>query len=67
MEELSESTQEYYQQIVEKEIAVMPVKATLPLLCAFVGLIIFFMSVPLVQIMNINTHRNTSVQTTMEP
>ena len=67
MEELSDSTQEYYQQIVEKEIAVMPVKATLPLLCAFVGLIIFFMSVPVVQIMNINTHRNTSVQTTMEP
>lgn len=54
MKELSDSTQEYYQQIVEKEIAVLPVKATLPLLFAFIGLIIFFLSVPLTQIMSMN-------------
>ncbi|MGI6680281.1 MAG: hypothetical protein ACOX3T_02150 [Bdellovibrionota bacterium] len=55
MEELSDSTQEYYQQLVEKEIAVLPVKATLPLLCAFIGLIIFFLSVPLTQIMTMES------------
>ena len=55
MEELSDSTQEYYQQTVEKEISVMPVKATLPLLVAFIGLITFFLSVPLTQIMTMDT------------
>lgn len=49
MEELSDSTQNYYQEVVENEIAALPVKATIPLLCSFLGLILFFLAVPMVQ------------------
>ncbi len=55
MEELSDSTQAYYQEVVEKEIAALPIKATLPLLCAFLGLILFFLAVPLTQLLGMNT------------
>lgn len=55
LRELSDSTQLYYQESVEEEIAKMPVKATLPLLCTFAGLIIFFLTAPLMQVMDITT------------
>ncbi|NMC62578.1 MAG: hypothetical protein GYA55_05350 [SAR324 cluster bacterium] len=55
LRELSDATQAYYQETVELEIAKMPIKATLPLVLTFAGLIIFFISIPLVQISNI-TH-----------
>lgn len=55
MEELSDSTQAYYQEVVENEIASLPIKATLPLLCSFLGLILFFLAVPLTQLLGMNT------------
>lgn len=51
LRELSDSTQLYYQESVEEEIAKMPVKATMPLLCTFAGLIIFFITSPMIQVL----------------
>jgi len=56
LRELSDSTQLYYQETVEEEIAKLPVKATLPLLFTFAGLIIFFITAPLMQVMEITGH-----------
>jgi Flp pilus assembly protein TadB len=53
LRELSDSTQLYYQETVEEEIAGMPVKATLPLLCTFAGLILFFITSPLIQVLGL--------------
>lgn len=50
LRELSDSTQLYYQESVEEEIAKLPVKATMPLLCTFAGLIVCFITTPLIQI-----------------
>ena len=55
LKELSDSTQLYYQDVVEEEIAKMPVKATLPLLCTFAGLIVCFISSPLIQVLGMTT------------
>lgn len=55
LRELSDSTQLYFQESVEEEIARMPVKATMPLLCTFAGLIICFLTVPIVQIVSLTT------------
>ena len=52
LRELSDSTQLYFQESIEEEIAKMPVKATAPLLCTFAGLLIFFLASPLVQIIS---------------
>lgn len=51
LKELSDSTQLYYQETIEEEIAGLPVKATAPLLVTFVGLIIFFITPPMMQIL----------------
>jgi len=53
LRELSDSTQLYYQETVEEEIASLPVKATMPLLCTFAGLIIFFITSPLIQVLTL--------------
>lgn len=53
LRELSDSTQLYYQETVEEEIAKLPVKATAPLVCTFAGLILFFITSPVVQVMKI--------------
>lgn len=50
LRELSDSTQNYFQESVEEDIAKMPVRATLPLLCTFAGLVIFFLAQPLTQV-----------------
>ena len=55
LRELSDATQLYYQETVELEIAKMPVKATIPLVLTFAGLIIFFITTPMVQIRTIST------------
>lgn len=55
LRELSDSTQLYYQESVEEEIAKLPVKATLPLLCAFAGLITFFLTAPMMQVLEITS------------
>jgi len=51
LRELSDSTQLYYQESVEEEIAKLPVKATMPLLCTFAGLVIFFITSPIIQVL----------------
>lgn len=50
LRELSDATQLYYQESVEEEIAKLPVRATLPLVCTFAGLMTFFLASPLIQI-----------------
>jgi Flp pilus assembly protein TadB len=50
LRELSDATQLSYQERVEEEIAKLPVKAVLPLVITFTGLIICFLTVPLVQV-----------------
>ena len=52
LKELSDATQLQYQDSVEEEIAKLPVKATAPLVLTFAGLILFFLSSPLVQIIS---------------
>ena len=51
LRELADATQLYYQETVEEEIAKLPVKATMPLLLMFAGLVISFMVNPLMTIM----------------
>lgn len=53
LRELSDATQLYYQESIEEEIAGMPVKATMPLLCTFAGLIVCFLTSPIIQVMGI--------------
>ena len=50
LKELSDATQTHYQESVEEEIAKLPVKAVLPLLLTFTGLIICFLTVPVLQV-----------------
>jgi Flp pilus assembly protein TadB len=56
LRELSDSTQLYYQETVDEQIAKLPVKATLPLVLTFAGLVIFFMTSPLIQIMKLSSN-----------
>jgi hypothetical protein len=53
LRELSHSTQLHFQESVEERIAKLPVKATAPLLCTFTGLIVCFITVPLMQVMHL--------------
>jgi len=53
LRELSHSTQLYFQESVEERIAKLPIKATAPLLCTFTGLIICFITTPLIQVMSL--------------
>lgn len=48
--ELSDATQQFYQEKVEEEIAKLPAKATLPLLCIFAGVIICFIVFPFMRL-----------------
>ena len=52
LRELSDSTQNYFQETVEEEIAKLPVRATVPLLLMFAGLIISFLVNPILAVMN---------------
>ena len=53
LKELSDATQLGYQELIEEEVAKMPVKATMPLLCTFAGLILCFLTAPLIQVINL--------------
>jgi Flp pilus assembly protein TadB len=55
LRELSDSTQAYFQETIEEQIAKLPVKATMPLMLTFAGLVIFFMTSPMMQIMKLTT------------
>ncbi|MEY4669034.1 MAG: hypothetical protein RL518_1733 [Pseudomonadota bacterium] len=50
LKELSDATQTQYQESVEEEIAKLPVRAVVPLMLTFTGLIICFLTVPVVQV-----------------
>jgi len=50
LRELANSTQLYYQETAEEEIARLPVQATMPLLMTFAGLLLCFMTAPLIQV-----------------
>jgi Flp pilus assembly protein TadB len=50
LKELSDATQVAYQETVEEQIAKLPVKAVLPLVLTFTGLIVCFLTIPLMQI-----------------
>lgn len=50
LRELSDATQLQYQEILEEEIAALPIKATMPLVLVFAGLVICFLTGPIVQI-----------------
>lgn len=50
LRELSDATQSYFQETVEEDIAKTPVKATFPLVLTFVGLIICFLTIPIIQV-----------------
>ena len=65
LRELSDSTQLYYQETIEEEIAKMPVKATLPLLITFAGLIICFITIPLTQVMTFTSKAKPDAEQSM--
>lgn len=50
LKELSDATQTQYQETVEEDIAKLPVKAVVPLILTFTGLIVCFLTVPVMQI-----------------
>jgi Flp pilus assembly protein TadB len=50
LKELSDATQAAFQESVDEQIARLPVKAVLPLVVTFAGLILCFVTVPLLQI-----------------
>jgi pilus assembly protein TadC len=55
LKELSDATQSHYQDTVEEAIAKLPVKAVLPLVFTFAGLIVCFLTVPLVQVSSLTS------------
>lgn len=55
LRELSDATQLHYQDRVEEDLAKLPVKGILPLVLTFAGLIICFLTIPLVQVAAIST------------
>lgn len=50
LKELSDATQTQYQETVEEDIAKLPVKAVVPLILTFTGLIVCFLTIPVLQI-----------------
>lgn len=49
LSELADATQSYYQESVEEQIATLPVKATLPLVIVFGGLLVILLTSPIIQ------------------
>jgi Flp pilus assembly protein TadB len=50
LKELADATQTAYQETIEEQIAKLPVKAVVPLVLTFTGLIVCFLTVPLLQL-----------------
>lgn len=67
LRELSDSTQLYFQETIEERVAKLPVKATAPLLCTFAGLLICFVTVPIVQVMEITKKGEVSTIEAAKP
>lgn len=57
LSELADATQTFYEDKIEEEIAGLPVKATLPLVFIFAGVLLLFMTPPILEV----------VQTTLRP
>lgn len=55
LRELSNATQLQYQENIEEQIAKLPVKATMPLVVIFAGLILFFVTAPVIQVISITS------------
>ncbi len=55
LRELSDATQIQYQELVDERIAKLPVKATFPLLLLFAGLIILFVTPPILEVLKLTT------------
>lgn len=53
LQELSESVQQRYEDDQETWIATLPVKATMPLLLLFLGLLLLFLTPPLLQVLSL--------------
>jgi Flp pilus assembly protein TadB len=53
LKELSDATMIAYQETVEERIAKLPVQAVLPLVITFAGLIVCFLTIPLIQVSSI--------------
>ena len=48
LRELADATQLTYEHAIEEEIAILPIRATAPLLCTFLGLLILFLTGPVI-------------------
>lgn len=53
LRELSEATQLQYQEEVEENIARLPVKATMPLMLMFLGMLLCFLTPPAIQVISV--------------
>lgn len=62
LRELSDSAQLQFQENVEERIAKLPVKATMPLLVMFLGLMICFLTPPAIQIIGVAKEANHGMQ-----
>jgi Flp pilus assembly protein TadB len=51
LRELAEATQRSFEESMEEMLATMPARAVMPLIMTFAGLMIFFLAVPLVQVL----------------
>ncbi len=60
LRELSDSTQIFYQESIEEDIAKLPVRATMPLMCTFLGLMICFITGPFVQVISMTKEAKLS-------
>ena len=58
LRELANSTQKMYEELVEEDIAKLPVKATLPLVISFGGLLICLMTAPIIQVLEFISSRS---------
>jgi len=58
LRELSDATQLMYQEEVEEAINTLPVRATIPLVLTFAGLILCFLATPVIQVLNISQQQS---------
>jgi pilus assembly protein TadC len=61
LRELSDSAQLQFQENIEERIAKLPVKATMPLLVMFLGLMICFLTPPAIQIVGVAREANQGI------
>jgi|GEM_PF-5198648 len=63
LRELADATQVTYEQAVDEEIAVLPIKATAPLLCTFLGLLIVFLTGPIMGVIQASSSGSQEMTT----